>query len=261
MRSGLRATTTNMLAYGSRLFDIKSGREMISGKTDRLHVACIMDGNGRWATARHLPRSHGHKAGVEALRRVVAAAPDNGIATLTAYAFSSDNWQRPVLEVDSLIALFCNYLDTETANLVRDGVRLTVFGKRNRLPQALVEKIEQAELATHQGAVLHLRVAIDYSAQDAILSAVRVAANVQELTKEAFEEILTGCAGLTGVDLLIRTGGEQRLSDFLLWECAYAELFFTSRCWPEFSEENLVEALTEFRRRDRRFGRLTVKAA
>jgi undecaprenyl diphosphate synthase len=220
-----------------------------------------MDGNGRWATAHGLPRSQGHQAGVEALRRVVAASPDNGISTLTAYAFSSDNWQRPVAEIEGLIALFCDYLDFETANLVRDGVCLTVFGRRDRLPEALVHKIERTEAATRSGAVLQLRIAIDYSSQDAILSAVRAARELPELTKEAFGKLLTGGAGQTGVDLLIRTSGEQRLSNFLLWECAYAELHFSARLWPDFAEKDLVEALAEFHRRDRRFGGLSIRAA
>jgi undecaprenyl diphosphate synthase len=234
---------------------------MATDKANGLHVACIMDGNGRWATARSLSRSQGHRAGVESLRRIVAAAPDNGVTTLTAYAFSSDNWQRPAAEVEGLIALFCDYLDSETANMVCDGVRLTVFGRRDRLPDALVDKIRRTEAATRSGAVLHLRIAIDYSSQDAILSAARVAAELPELTKEAFGNLLTGGTGQVGVDLLIRTSGEQRLSDFLLWECAYAELHFTKCLWPDFSERDLVEALKEFHRRDRRFGGLSVRAA
>jgi undecaprenyl diphosphate synthase len=252
---------TGMLVSEFLLFENGSGGQMTTGKADKLHVACIMDGNGRWATARHLPRFQGHHAGVETLRRVVAAAPGNGISTLTAYAFSSDNWQRPAIEIDGLIALFGDYLASETENLIRDGVRLTVFGRRDRLPGGLVDEIERFEAATSLGAALHLRIAIDYSSQDAILSAVRVAAKLPELTKEAFGKLLAGGAGQVGVDLLIRTSGEQRLSDFLLWECAYAELHFTKRLWPDFTEDDLIEALTEFRQRDRRFGGLATKAA
>jgi undecaprenyl diphosphate synthase len=251
----------DMLVFGLLLPENESGGQMIIGKADKLHVACIMDGNGRWATARHLPRVQGHHAGVETLRRVVAAAPGNGISTLTAYAFSSDNWQRPAVEINGLISLFGDYLASETASLIRDGVRLTIFGRRDRLPEGLVGKVERSEAATRSGAALHLRIAIDYSSQDAILSAVQAAAKLPELTKEAFGKLLTGGAGQVGVDLLIRTSGEQRLSDFLLWECAYAELHFTKRLWPDFTEGDLVEALTEFRQRDRRFGGLATKAA
>jgi undecaprenyl diphosphate synthase len=202
-----------------------------------LHVALIMDGNGRWATRLSLPRLAGHKAGAEALRRVVREAPSLGIATLSAYAFSADNWKRPPEEVSGLMALLSWYLNDETPRLVESSVRLSVIGRRDRLAPSLIQTIERAETTTRSCEGLHLRLAIDYSSREAITRA----------SHDGFEDLLP-------VDLLIRTGGEQRLSDFLLWECAYAELFFTPRMWPEFDEKDLRQAISAFRRRDRRFG-------
>ncbi len=222
----------------------------------KLHVGIIMDGNGRWATRRGLSRLRGHEAGVEAIRRVVEAAPQQGVGTLTLYAFSSDNWRRPRAEVTALMALLRFYLASEVESLVRNGVRLTVIGRRDRLPDGIATAIGRAEAATAQGDVLHLRIAVDYSARDAILNAVAKAANVGHLTREIFSELVTGEAGLRDVDLVIRTSGEKRLSDFLLWESAYAELHFTERMWPDFGREDLAEALASFHRRERRFGGL-----
>jgi undecaprenyl diphosphate synthase len=199
-----------------------------------LHVAIIMDGNGRWATRRGRPRATGHRAGVAAVRRVVEAAPDLGVAALTLYAFSSDNWNRPAAEVAMLLRLFARFLRTETAELVEQGVRLTIVGRRDRLPGALVAAIDAAEADTRGGTRLELRIAIDYSAREAIRRG----------------------ALLPDVDLLIRTGGEQRLSDFLLWECAYAELWFSDRMWPDFTVADLARAITDFHSRERRFGAL-----
>jgi len=215
-------------------------------KQSTLHVAIIMDGNGRWAARHSLPRFEGHRAGAEALRRVVDAAPALGIGILTAYTFSADNWKRPPEEVAALMALLALYLADEVPRLRAGDVRLSVIGRRDRLPAALREAIEAAEAATRGCRGLHLRLAIDYSSREAILRASESAA-----TRQRFEELL----GTTQpVDLLIRTGGEQRLSDFLLWECAYAELLFTPRMWPEFDGNDLRAALRDFRRRDRRFG-------
>ncbi|MBR9990324.1 MAG: di-trans,poly-cis-decaprenylcistransferase [Gemmatimonadetes bacterium] len=204
------------------------------------HVAIIMDGNGRWATNRGRPRFAGHRAGAAAVRRVVEAAPHLGITTLTLFAFSADNWKRPATEVNRLLRLFLGYVRAETATCVERGVRLTVIGRRDRLPPTLVEAVETAEHATAGGRTLHLRLAIDYSARHAIAQAAAAG------TLESME----------AVDLLIRTGGEKRLSDFLLWESAYAELYFTPVAWPEFSAASLAEALAEYRRRQRRFGGL-----
>jgi undecaprenyl diphosphate synthase len=222
----------------------------------KLHVGIIMDGNGRWATRRQLSRLRGHEAGVEAIRRVVEAAPQQGVGTLTLYAFSSDNWRRPKAEVTALMALLRFYLANEVESLVRNGVRLTVIGRRDRLPDGIAHAIGRAEAATAKGDILHLRIAVDYSARDAILNAAAKAASLGNLTREMFSELVTGDGGLRDVDLVIRTSGEKRLSDFLLWESAYAELHFTERMWPDFGSEDLTEALASFHRRERRFGGL-----
>jgi undecaprenyl diphosphate synthase len=221
-----------------------------------LHVGIIMDGNGRWATRRGLSRLRGHEAGVDAIRRVVEAAPDQGVGTLTLYAFSTDNWRRPKAEVTALMALLRFYLASEVESLVKNGVRLTVIGRRDRLPDGIAAAIARAEAATLRGETLNLRIAIDYSARDAILNAAAKLAGVSEPTRELFSQLVTGEAGLRDVDLIIRTSGEKRLSDFLLWEGAYAELYFTERMWPEFDGEALAEALVSFQRRERRFGGL-----
>ena len=221
-----------------------------------LHVGIIMDGNGRWATRRGLSRLRGHEAGVEAIRRVVEAAPQQGVSTLTLYAFSSDNWRRPKAEVTALMALLRFYLANEIESLVRNGVRLTVIGRRDRIPEGIATAIGRAEAATADGDTLHLRIAIDYSARDAILNAATRAAGIGNLTRESFAELITGEQNLRDVDLIIRTSGEKRLSDFLLWEGAYAELHFTERMWPEFEAEDLADALSSFHRRERRFGGL-----
>ncbi|MCJ2040306.1 di-trans,poly-cis-decaprenylcistransferase [Methylobacterium sp. E-041] len=223
-----------------------------------LHAAIIMDGNGRWATRRGLPRAAGHRTGVEAIRRTAEACPEHGIGTLTLYAFSSDNWQRPADEVGGLMRLLRVYLRNETARLARTGTRLSVVGRRDRLPAGLPEAIERAEAATAAGRKLHLRIAVDYSARDAILAAAARLAG-QPASREAFGAEIAGAmhGSPVDVDLLIRTGGEQRLSDFMLWEAAYAELHFTERMWPDFGEADLAAAMAEFTRRDRRFGGLS----
>jgi undecaprenyl diphosphate synthase len=222
---------------------------------ETFHAAIIMDGNGRWATRRGMPRQAGHAAGVEALGRVVEAAPGLGIGTLTVYAFSADNWQRPKSEVGALMGLLRRYVEAETRRLVEGGARLTVIGRRDRLPPDIAAAIARAEQATAGGAKLRLRVAVDYSARDAILEAATAAARAGDFTREGFSRLLMGDeARHRDVDLLIRTGGEKRLSDFLLWECAYAELYFTDRLWPDFSAEDLAAAVTAFHRRERRFG-------
>ena len=211
-----------------------------------LHVGIIMDGNGRWATGRGLPRIMGHRAGVEAARRAVEAAPDAGIGILTLFAFSSDNWRRPPSEVDALMRLMAVYLENETARCVARGVRLEVIGRRDRLDAKLCSAIAQSEAATAEGHRLWLRMAVDYSARDAILAAAR---GLRELSRDALERAMG-----PPVDLLIRTGGERRLSDFQLWESAYAELVFTRTMWPDFDASALAAAVREFRGRERRFG-------
>ena len=229
---------------------------MQSARPDRdLHAAMIMDGNGRWAVRRGLPRVAGHRAGVETIRRVAEAAPGLGIGTLTLFAFSSDNWRRPPDEVAGLMELLRVHLRAEAGRLRDDGAKLTVIGRRDRLPGGIADEIARAEAATAAGKRLHLRIAIDYSSRDAILAQLR---HGEAVTREAMLRGLSPEAG--DVDLLIRTGGEQRLSDFLLWECAYAELAFVDRMWPDFGPEDLVACLADFRRRDRRFGGLTTAA-
>jgi undecaprenyl diphosphate synthase len=222
---------------------------------EKFHVAVIMDGNGRWATRRGMPRHAGHAAGVEALGRAVEAAPGLGIRTLTVYAFSADNWQRPKIEVGALMGLLRRYIEVETRRLAEGGARLTVIGRRDRLPADIAAAIAGAERATAAGTKLDLRVAVDYSARDAILAAAQAAARGGDFTREGFSRVLAGHAA-GDVDLLIRTGGEKRLSDFLLWECAYAELYFTDRLWPDFGAEDLATAVAAFNARERRFGGL-----
>ena len=215
----------------------------------RLHAAIIMDGNGRWALARGLPRLAGHRAGAESLRRAVEAAPGLGIGVLTLFAFSSDNWRRPPEEVSGLMQLLADHLRSETSRCVANGVRMEVIGRRDRLGEELPAAIGQAESATAAGRKLHLRIAVDYSGRDAIAEAVRQAAQAGLVCRECLEEQLG-----PPVDLLIRTGGEQRLSDFLLWECAYAELIFSRRMWPDFDALDLEAAIRQFHARQRRFG-------
>ena len=228
------------------------------GAEDGIHVAIIMDGNGRWATARGRPREWGHRRGAEAVRRVVRAAPDLRIHTLTLYAFSSDNWRRPKTEVSVLMKLFARYLRTEVAELKANGVRLQIVGRRDRLSPDIVREMERAESETASGDALLLRLAVDYSSRDLLVEAVRAAALASDIERQDMATLLGKAMHAGGpapdVDLLIRTGGERRLSDFLLWECAYAELFFTSVMWPDFEGQHLVDAVHDFRSRDRRFG-------
>jgi len=226
-----------------------------------MHVAIIMDGNGRWATQRAMPRVAGHRVGVDVVRKIVEAAPSLGIGTLTLYAFSSDNWRRPAAEVSTLMRLFRSRLVSEVPRLLANNVRLTAIGRRDRLPLALGDALGDAEETTAGGSTLHLRLAIDYSARDEILRAAqRLAAAAGEVTREEFGRALGGehdARPAADVDLVIRTGGERRLSDFLLWECAYAELYFTDLMWPEFGPKDLEEAVEYFQKRDRRFGALS----
>ena len=227
------------------------------------HVAMIIDGNGRWAQERGLPRSAGHRAGSVAVRRTVEHAVALGIPELTLFAFSSDNWARPADEVDALMRLFARYLRLELPRCIRHGVRLEVIGRRDRLPPRLVEAIEFAERRTARGEKLWLRLAVDYSGRDSLLRAARALSDAGA-DFECFLAELARCLHarhpIPDVDLLIRTGGEHRLSDFLLLECAYAELYFTPVLWPDFGAAHLDAALAAFAARERRFGRLPQRA-
>ena len=232
---------------------------------DGIHAAIIMDGNGRWAMSRGKPRTAGHIVGARVVRDIVEAAPSCGISMLTLYAFSADNWQRPSREVSLLMRLFRRYLVKETNRCVANGVRMRIIGRRDRIPAELLKAIHAAEEATKHGRTLDLRIAVDYSARDAIVRASNALARGSKHTIEELQREIDRVYHWTGpsrdVDLLIRTGGEQRLSDFLLWECAYAELYFTERKWPEFSPADLEAAVAEFRSRERRFGAVPAVAA
>src|SRR5258707_13341092 len=223
-----------------------------------LHVAIISDGNGRWATSRGLPRSAGHRAGAQTARRVISAAPGLGIQTLTLFALSSANWKRPPAEVSAILRLLHEYLLTETSNCIAEGVRLSIIGRRDRMPATLRDTIADSEAATAKGTRLHLRLAVDYSAREAIFHAACRFYKVTKLSPESFSDVLAEVlhGGSTEVDLLIRTGGEQRLSDFLLWECAFAEFVFVSKRWADFTVADLESAVQEFVRRERTRGAL-----
>lgn len=224
------------------------------------HVAVIMDGNGRWATERGLSRTAGHRAGADAVRRVVEAAPEAGIDLLTLYAFSSDNWKRPRAEVEALMALFQRFLSAETARCVEAGVRLNVIGRRDRLTPSLVRLIESTEETTRGGERLRLRLAIDYSSRDAIARATCEHCPGEKNFRQRLSYVIHADSTIEDVDLLIRTGREKRLSDFLLYEAAYAELHFSDRLWPDFTGDDLQLALREFRSRERRFGLIAATA-
>ena len=236
--------------------------------TEGLHVGIIMDGNGRWAARQGLSRYRGHTAGARAVRACVRAAPDLGVRVLTLYAFSANNWQRPAREVGVLMRLFERHLYGELDECVQNGVRVQVIGRRDRLGARLCDAIAAAERSTRHGERLLLRIAIDYSARDAILAAAErlpdLAAVGAEDRYTAFGRLVAGqpceCHPAQDVDLIIRTGGEQRLSDFLLWEGAYAELYFTQVMWPDFGRQELQAAVAEFHGRERRFGSIAAPA-
>jgi undecaprenyl diphosphate synthase len=223
----------------------------------RIHVAIISDGNGRWATARGLPRSAGHRAGAQSARAIIAAAPRMGIHTLTLFALSSANWKRPEAEVAGILRILHEYLLTETQHCMEEGIRLSVIGRRDRLSATLRQTIIDSEAATAQGTRLHLRLAVDYSARNAIYNAACRFYKATELSEDSFNRVLAEArGGAADVDLLIRTGGEQRLSDFLLWECAFAEFMFLHKRWPDFTVEDLQTAIHEFNCRERTRGAL-----
>ena len=224
----------------------------------QLHVAIICDGNGRWATSRFLPRSAGHRAGAETARSIIRCAPHLGIHTLTLFALSSANWKRPPAEVAAILGILQEYLVAETSHCLDEGIRLNVIGRRDRLPVPLRETVADSEALTAKGNKLHLRLAVDYSARHTLFQAASKFYKVTDLSSDAFSSVLAEVqrGGSTDVDVLIRTGGEQRLSDFLLWECAFAEFFFLAKRWPDFTAKDLRDIVWEFERRDRTCGGL-----
>lgn len=226
-----------------------------------MHVAIIMDGNGRWAVQRGLPRSAGHAHGAKAVRRTVESAVRHGVRTLTLYAFSSDNWARPRAEVTALMRLFRRYLMAETQLCLERGVRINAIGRRDRLSVALLKALERSEQLTAHCSQLHLRLAIDYSAKHCILEAARKSGSGVDRQRwpVLLDEANHSALPAGDVDLLIRTGGERRLSDFMLWESAYAELYFTDSLWPDFDEGGFAAALADFHGRQRRYGALATE--
>lgn len=229
------------------------------------HIAIIMDGNGRWAGQRGLPRTAGHHQGVEACKRTVRAAADLGVRYLTLFGFSSENWSRPADEINELMRLLRMFLRAETADLHRNNIRLQVIGSRTELSPDIVELIENAEKLTKDNDALFLNIALNYGGRNEILSAAAAYARqvVEEGLEPSFEtaeeffpqKLMTG--GIPDPDILIRTSGEQRISNFLLWQCAYTEFFFTPTLWPDFGRSDLESAIAEFQKRERRFGAVT----
>ena len=225
------------------------------------HVAIIMDGNGRWAGARGQPRTAGHKRGAEAARRAVKAAVEEGVSYLTLYGFSSENWKRPSAEVDDLMGLLRWYLHSQVAEMLREGIRLRIIGDRSRLLPELTELIDEAEAVTAENRRLNLTIAISYGGRQEIISAARrLAAKVldgslssDQIDDQVFEQELE-TTGLPDPDLIIRTSGEQRISNFLIWQSAYSELVFIDKLWPDFGEADLAAAIREYQSRDRRYG-------
>jgi undecaprenyl diphosphate synthase len=230
-----------------------------------MHIAIIMDGNGRWASRRHLPRSAGHRAGAKAVNAIVEAAARRRVDTLTLYAFSSANWERPPAEVGALFTLLRCHLLTQTERCLEQSIRINVIGRRDRLSAGLVELIERSERATARGNGMRLRIAVDYSAQHGLIEACRRMQADAEIDRSRFLERLAAvdhsAEPAAEVDLLIRTGGEKRLSDFLLWECAYAELLFLDCLWPDFDAQAFDDALADFAGRERRFGQIPTPAS
>jgi undecaprenyl diphosphate synthase len=225
------------------------------------HVAIIMDGNGRWAKARGLPRIAGHRRGAEAARRAVTAAAELGIPYLTLFGFSSENWKRPTAEIQDLMALLRHYLYGEIAELHRNGVRLKVIGQLARLAPDIVGLIEHAENLTRDNSKITLTIALSYGGRAEIVAAVQAIVAQVACGALAADQVDENCiarhlftANIPDPDLLIRTSGEQRISNFLLWQCAYSELVFTKTLWPDFSKRDLEQAIDEFCDRERRYG-------
>lgn len=226
------------------------------------HLAIIMDGNGRWAEQRGMPRWKGHEVGVQKVRRIAEAACRRKIPILTLFAFSSENWKRPAKEIRILFSLFQQYLKSERTNLLKNEIRISAFGRRDRLPESVMKTLIQTEKATQNCKRLHLRIALDYGARHEIAETARALAQavaeqklpLSQITEATFDESIS--SAVPDPDLIIRTAGEQRLSNFLLWQAAYSEFYFCEKCWPDFDESDLNEALTNFNSRTRRFGAL-----
>jgi undecaprenyl diphosphate synthase len=228
-----------------------------------VHVAIIMDGNGRWAKNRGMPRTFGHRKGADALSSLIEHAARRGIRHLTVYAFSTENWQRPRAEVDELMNLLSEYLDSEAERLKREGVRLSIIGQRSRLPEATQQKLAALEVATRSNAAIHVQVALSYGGRQEIVDAARalaVKAKHGEITPDSIDEAaFAACLyspATPDPDLLIRTGGDCRISNFLLWQASYAELYFTDTLWPDFDARELDKAIDAYQSRKRRFGRV-----
>lgn len=225
------------------------------------HIAIVMDGNGRWATRRFLPRVAGHRQGVESLRRCVRACSERGVAVLTVFAFSSENWNRPPEEVSGLMELLALALGREVPQLKKDGVRIHIVGDRSGLSEKMRTGLAQAEMATVQNTRLILNVCFNYGGRwDITQAAARLAARGEAITESSLDRAMA-LAHVPDPDLLIRTGGEQRISNFLLWQAAYSELYFSDRLWPDFDEAALDEAILTFRKRERRFGQTSEQVA
>lgn len=226
-----------------------------------LHVALIMDGNGRWAKQRGMPRTLGHRAGVEALKRTVKAAPDLGVERLTVFGFSTENWRRPAAEVSALMDLMRLYIESDLDRLVREGVRVFILGRRTGLPADILEMIQRAEQRSAANDRFTLQVAFNYGGQADIVDAARAfaekvahgEAKPAELDEAAFSTLLSTSQS-TSPDLIVRTSGERRISNFLLWECAYSELVFQDVLWPDYGGEALKAAIEDYRSRERRYG-------
>jgi undecaprenyl diphosphate synthase len=228
-----------------------------------LHVGIIMDGNGRWAQRRGLPRTAGHIEGAKTVSEIVETAARAGVRVITLYAFSSDNWRRPGAEVTALMGLLRRYITTETRRCIEQSIRINFIGRRDRLTPSLVRAIEQSEQLTAESTGMLLRIAVDYSAQYSILEAARLAGGEGNVDTARFQELLDlvdHSAPAGAVDLLIRTGAEKRLSDFLLWQSAYAELYFADCMWPDFDGAGFHAALDYYHGRQRRFGQVMAEA-
>ena len=239
--------------------------ESARGADERLHVAIIMDGNGRWARQRGLPRTLGHRAGVAALRRTVEGAVDLGIERLTVFGFSTENWRRPPREVSELMSLLKAYFQSDLDRLQREGVHVRIVGRREGLAADILDIVQRAEARTAANSRFFLQVAFNYGGRADIVDAARKfaiavregRASPDQLDEAAFESWLS-TAGASAPDLIVRTSGEQRISNFLLWECAYAELIFQDVYWPDYGPEHLKAAIADYRSRERRYGRVAI---